>query len=1057
MLQRKGFPFFSLVFMVAVATSQAIALALTTEKLSVLAQTPASSPIPTPFAVPQGARVTVDGSESLSVVDEALKQQYEASFPGATVELATSGTEEALQALRNGDLDIVSMGRVLTEAEKAEGLQEIRLPREKIAIIVGPDNPFQGNLTFAQFAQIFRGEITDWSQLGGSSGAIRFVDRPDSSDTRLSISQYGVWQELGGFTPGAPVEVVDADSTDAVIEALGTDGIGYAVYSKVRDRSDVRILSMHQTLPDNPAYPYSQPRVLVHRGGLSPASQAFLALASGATVVAASPAPGAVDDATVTTSPTDPVVPVEPEPVVTEDLDPVIPAEGEADGAVAAVPSRDWLPWLALLLLGLLPFLLKFFRRAPAAAPPPTAPPNWAQRATGAPMPPPTAPPPPPAPAAVEPPPPVVVDTPPPPPPAAVEPRPPVVANTPPPPPPAVEPPPVAAVSDRGAGIPGAAIAAGAAALGGAVAAAGLVGSGGTRKTSRIVLAPRDQTTGYAYWEAPEAHRQELREQGGRDLKLRIYDVTGIANPETSNLNGAVAGQVQDYSIDEVDQDRHLPLKPDRDYLAEVGYGTAAGGWLALARSNPIRLSQASGLVGFPAPVESSAEPSGLGAAVAGLGAAAGAALVGGAIARNVERQREEPDSDPQSNVEAAKYDVGQTDLSAESLADVDAGLPELPLGYDQSRIVLLPRDPQWAYTYWDTPNEHKEELRRQGGQRLALRLYDVTDINDPDQQRPHSLLEYDCDELARDWYLGIPVSDRDYLVEIGYLTASGTWLMLARSNRVRIPPIYPSDWYEEHFLSVGWDESLQGKTLFQLQPPGTASDRNPLYDTIFDQAQSAEAHRVAGSLFGSMHQVPTSAFGSAQMASGQAIESFPVSSFAPYGAVSSYVTQAGVSSYVTQAGVSSYITQMGVSSYITQSAVSSYVTQSGVGMMGVGVGMGMGAVPTFSGIGMSGVGFFASMPPIRARKFWLVADAELIVYGATEPDATVYINGEPIQLAPDGTFRFHLSFPDGLIDFPILAVAADGEQTRAIHMKFNRETPHRYTNTKEEAQDEPY
>jgi hypothetical protein len=67
--------------------------------------------------------------------------------------------------------------------------------------------------------------------------------------------------------------------------------------------------------------------------------------------------------------------------------------------------------------------------------------------------------------------------------------------------------------------------------------------------------------------------------------------------------------------------------------------------------------------------------------------------------------------------------------------------------------------------------------------------------------------------------------------------------------------------------------------------------------------------------------------------------------------------------------------------------------------------------VPTMSGLTMSGVGFSASAPPIRPRKFWLIADAELIVYGATEPDATVTIGGKPIKLNPDGTFRFQMSF----------------------------------------------
>ena len=331
--------------------------------------------------------------------------------------------------------------------------------------------------------------------------------------------------------------------------------------------------------------------------------------------------------------------------------------------------------------------------------------------------------------------------------------------------------------------------------------------------------------------------------------------------------------------------------------------------------------------------------------------------------------------------MEAAKFELGQEDRTGGPLASVDEGLGDLPGGYGESRIVLMPRDPQWAYAYWDIPNEHKEELRRQGGQQLALRLYDVSDIN-LEYQSPHNVQEYLCDELAREWYMPIPVSDRDYVVDIGYRCGDGRWLVLARSAPVRVPPVYPSDWIEDVFITVNFDEDLCGRTLYELGSPtkGMAA----IHDKIFGLSQSAEEQRVTGSLFGSMQQVP----------------------------------------------------------------ISSYVFPSGIGMWS-GVGMMM------SGIGMSGVGFSASMPPLRPRKFWLVADAELIVYGATEPDATVTIGGRPIQVNPDGTFRFQMSFQDGLIDYPIMAVAADGEQTRSIQMKFTRETPkhERRTNTKEEAE----
>ena len=352
-----------------------------------------------------------------------------------------------------------------------------------------------------------------------------------------------------------------------------------------------------------------------------------------------------------------------------------------------------------------------------------------------------------------------------------------------------------------------------------------------------------------------------------------------------------------------------------------------------------------------------------------------------------------------QETVEAAKFELGQEDRTGGSLADVDEGLGDLPGGYGDSRIVLLPRDPQWAYAYWDIPNEHKQELRRQGGQQLALRIYDVTDVN-LDYQSPHSIQEYPADELAREWYIPIPVSDRDYVLDIGYRAADGRWLVLARSARVHIPPVYPSDWIEDVFITVDFEEDLRGQTVYELVPPakkipvtaGTNGSSNPIYDQIFGLAESAEAQRVAGSLFGSQQHVP---------------------------------------GFVTP-----------------EQTISSYIFPSGVGMWAVPTTSGL----NMSGVGMSGVGFSGSGIPVRPRQFWLIADAELIVYGATEPDATVTIGGRPIKLNPDGTFRFQMSFQDGLIDYPIVAVAADGEQTRSIHMKFNRETPSRNTNTKEEA-----
>ena len=563
-----------------------------------------------------------------------------------------------------------------------------------------------------------------------------------------------------------------------------------------------------------------------------------------------------------------------------------------------------------------------------------------------------------------------------------------------------------------------------------------------------------------------------------------------------------------------------------------------------------------------------------------------------------------------QEEVEVAKFSLaGQNYQIADSLSSVDEGLADLPGGYGESQIVMMSRDPESAYTYWDVSNEQKEMFRRQGGQQLALRIYDVTDI-DLDSQSPHSIQEYPRDELAREWYLPIPVSDRDYVVEIGYRCVDGRWLELARSAATRIPPVYPTEWIDDQFITVSWEEELKGKTFYEFPVPKKSYVLAGVHSDVFGLSKEAESKRIAGSFFGSMHQVvkpekAVSSFifpsgvgmwasgvgevqsgvglGYTQSGVGQTQSGIGLSgvglgigytqsgigytqsgvgyteSGAGLGYTQSGIGLSGVGLGIgyTQSGIG--YTQSGVG--YTESGAGLGYTQSGIGLSGVGLGIGYtqsgigytqsgvgytesgaglgytqsgvgytqsgigytqsgvgytesgaglgytqsgvgytqsgigytqsgvgytesgaglgytqsgvgytqsgigytqsgvgytesgaGFGYTMSGMGMSGIGMGASMPPIRPRDFWLVADAELIVYGATEPSANLTIGGRPIKLNSDGTFRLQMSFQDGLLDFPIFAVAADGEQTRSVHLKFVRETPERRTNTKEEA-----
>ena len=103
-----------------------------------------------------------------------------------------------------------------------------------------------------------------------------------------------------------------------------------------------------------------------------------------------------------------------------------------------------------------------------------------------------------------------------------------------------------------------------------------------------------------------------------------------------------------------------------------------------------------------------------------------------------------------------------------------------------KSRIVLTPRDGRTAYAYWEVPQAEKDALKQQGGEKLKLRLYDVTDID----VKRHSLVihQFDCDEQEQERHVPIAADNRDYIAELGYLTNDNRWLQLARSAPVRIP-----------------------------------------------------------------------------------------------------------------------------------------------------------------------------------------------------------------------------------------------------------------------------
>jgi hypothetical protein len=78
---------------------------------------------------------------------------------------------------------------------------------------------------------------------------------------------------------------------------------------------------------------------------------------------------------------------------------------------------------------------------------------------------------------------------------------------------------------------------------------------------------------------------------------------------------------------------------------------------------------------------------------------------------------------------------------------------------------------------------------------------------------------------------------------------------------------------------------------------------------------------------------------------------------------------------------------------------------------------------------------------PCPGRSFHFEVEAELVVYGSTEPGARVTLQGEPVPVHPDGTFTVRFSLPDSRQIIPAVAASADGVEERTIVLAIERNT----------------
>ena len=246
-----------------------------------------------PAAAELSGNVNVNGSTSMGDVIAALTEGFNEANPDVTINYTGSGSGAGITGVLDGTCDLGLSSRALTDDEKSQGAVENIIALDGVAVVVNPENTV-ADLTTEQIAQIFTGEITNWSELGGADAEIAVFGRENGSGTRSAF------EEIVGVED-ACVYTNEYSSTGDVIGnvASNPNAIGYASLSAVDETVTAvqvnGVAPSEETVLDG-TYEIQRPFVIVTVEGteLSAEAQAFLDYAMSAEVADIIAAAGAV-------------------------------------------------------------------------------------------------------------------------------------------------------------------------------------------------------------------------------------------------------------------------------------------------------------------------------------------------------------------------------------------------------------------------------------------------------------------------------------------------------------------------------------------------------------------------------------------------------------------------------------------------------------------------------------------------------------------------------------------------------------------------------------------
>lgn len=216
--------------------------------MGVLARLGAIAAILTTSAVAQAANITIKGSDTMVILSQRLAETYMKSNPAVTIQVTGGGSGTGIAALINKTTNLANSSRPIKGEEiakaNANGVDpgEIKVASDALAVVVNKANTIK-ELSMPQLNGIYRGDINDWSEVGGPAAKIIRYCRESNSGTYVFVKEHVL--QNGDYA----ADCQTMPGTSAVAEAVSRDpnGIGYGGVAYFATLAALRVLPVKKT------------------------------------------------------------------------------------------------------------------------------------------------------------------------------------------------------------------------------------------------------------------------------------------------------------------------------------------------------------------------------------------------------------------------------------------------------------------------------------------------------------------------------------------------------------------------------------------------------------------------------------------------------------------------------------------------------------------------------------------------------------------------------------------------------------------------------------------